>query len=51
MTFNTAASFVTNTNWQYYGGETTLSYFSQMAGLAVQNFVVGRRRAWRCWPP
>ena len=39
MTFNTTASFVTNTNWQFYGGETTLSYFSQMAGLAVQNFV------------
>jgi potassium-transporting ATPase potassium-binding subunit len=39
VSFNTAASFVTNTNWQYYGGETTLSYFSQMAGLAVQNFV------------
>ena len=33
------SSFVTNTNWQYYGGETTMSYFSQMAGLAVQNFV------------
>jgi K+-transporting ATPase ATPase A chain len=39
LTFNTASSFVTNTNWQYYVGETTLSYFSQMAGLAVQNFV------------
>ena len=39
VSFNTAASFVTNTNWQYYAGETTLSYFSQMAGLAVQNFV------------
>jgi K+-transporting ATPase ATPase A chain len=39
VSFNTAASFVTNTNWQFYGGETTLSYFSQMAGLAVQNFV------------
>jgi K+-transporting ATPase ATPase A chain len=39
VTFNTASSFITNTNWQYYGGETTLSYFSQMAGLAVQNFV------------
>ncbi|MDX6722796.1 MAG: potassium-transporting ATPase potassium-binding subunit [Solirubrobacteraceae bacterium] len=38
VTFNTASSFVTNTNWQYYAGETTLSYFSQMAGLAVQNF-------------
>jgi K+-transporting ATPase ATPase A chain len=39
LSFNTASSFVTNTNWQYYGGETTLTYFSQMAGLAVQNFV------------
>ena len=39
MTFNTASSFITNTNWQYYGGETTMTYFSQMAGLAVQNFV------------
>jgi K+-transporting ATPase ATPase A chain len=39
LSFNTAASFVTNTNWQYYAGETTMSYFSQMVGLAVQNFV------------
>ena len=39
LSFNTASSFITNTNWQYYGGETTLSYFAQMAGLAVQNFV------------
>ena len=39
VAFNTAASFVTNTNWQYYGGEATMSYLSQMAGLAVQNFV------------
>jgi K+-transporting ATPase ATPase A chain len=39
LTFNTTASFVTNTDWQYYAGETTLSHFSQMAGLAVQNFV------------
>jgi K+-transporting ATPase ATPase A chain len=39
VTFNTTSSFVTNTNWQYYGGETTLSYFSQMAGLTVQNFL------------
>jgi K+-transporting ATPase ATPase A chain len=39
LTFNTASSFLTNTNWQYYGGETTLSYFSQMAGLTVQNFL------------
>jgi potassium-transporting ATPase potassium-binding subunit len=38
LAFNTAASFVTNTNWQSYGGETTLSHFSQMAGLTVQNF-------------
>src|ERR1700709_1842486 len=39
VSFNTAASFVTNTNWQFYGGETTMTYLSQMAGLAVQNFV------------
>jgi K+-transporting ATPase ATPase A chain len=39
VSFNTTSSFLTNTNWQYYGGETTLSYFSQMAGLAVQNFI------------
>jgi K+-transporting ATPase ATPase A chain len=39
VTFNTTASFITNTNWQFYGGETTMSYFSQMAALAVQNFV------------
>jgi K+-transporting ATPase ATPase A chain len=39
VTFNTVTSFLTNTNWQYYSGETSLSYFSQMAGLTVQNFV------------
>jgi K+-transporting ATPase ATPase A chain len=39
VAFNTASSFLTNTNWQFYGGETTLSYFSQMAGLTVQNFL------------
>jgi potassium-transporting ATPase potassium-binding subunit len=39
VTFNTASSFMTNTNWQYYSGETTMSYFSQMAGLTVQNFL------------
>ena len=39
VTFNTTSSFMTNTNWQYYGGETTMSYFSQMAGLTVQNFI------------
>ncbi len=37
--FNTAASFTTNTNWQGYAGETTMSYLTQMAGLAYQNFV------------
>jgi len=36
---NTAVSFLTNTNWQNYGGETTMSYLSQMAGLSVQNFL------------
>lgn len=39
LAFNTAVSFVTNTNWQSYGGETTVSTFSQMVGLTVQNFV------------
>jgi len=39
LAFNTAASFTTNTNWQNYGGESTLSYFSQMVGLAFHNFV------------
>ena len=39
VTFNTTSSFVSNTNWQFYGGETTLSYFAQMVGLTVQNFV------------
>jgi K+-transporting ATPase ATPase A chain len=39
LAFNTAVSFATNTNWQSYGGETTLSYLTQMAGLTVQNFV------------
>jgi K+-transporting ATPase ATPase A chain len=39
LSLNTAASFITNTNWQYYGGETTMSYLSQMTGLAVQNWV------------
>jgi K+-transporting ATPase ATPase A chain len=39
LAFNTAVSFVTNTNWQSYAGETTLSYFTQMVGLTVQNFV------------
>ena len=39
LAFNTAVSFVTNTNWQNYAGEQTMSYFSQMAALAVQQFV------------
>ncbi|HEU5235284.1 MAG TPA: potassium-transporting ATPase subunit KdpA [Terriglobales bacterium] len=39
LSFNTAASFTTNTNWQNYSGETTMSYFTQMAGLAYHNFV------------
>ena len=39
VTFNTTSSFISNTNWQFYGGETTMSYLSQMAGLTVQNFV------------
>ena len=39
LAFNTAISFLTNTNWQAYSGETTMSHFSQMAGLAVHNFL------------
>ncbi len=39
LSFNTAVSFATNTNWQSYSGETTLSYFAQMLGLGVQNFL------------
>ena len=39
LALNTAVSFATNTNWQSYGGETTLSYLTQMLGLTVQNFV------------
>jgi len=39
LAFNTAASFTTNTNWQNYGGETTMSYLTQMAGLAYHNFM------------
>src|SRR5262244_2077241 len=39
LAFNTAASFTTNTNWQAYAGEATMSYFTQMAGLAYHNFV------------
>jgi K+-transporting ATPase ATPase A chain len=39
LAFNTAVSFTSNTNWQFYGGETTMSYLTQMLGLAVQNFL------------
>ena len=39
LSFNTAVSFVTNTNWQSYGGEGVMSYFTQMTGLALQNFI------------
>jgi K+-transporting ATPase ATPase A chain len=39
VTFNTVSSFLTNTNWQYYGGETTMTYLSQMIGLTVQNWL------------
>ena len=39
LAFNTAISFVTNTNWQFYGGESTLGHLAQMAGLTVQNFL------------
>jgi potassium-transporting ATPase potassium-binding subunit len=39
LALNTAASFITNTNWQFYAGESTMSYLTQMSGLAVQNFV------------
>ena len=39
LAWNTAASFTTNTNWQAYSGESTMSYFTQMAGLAYHNFI------------
>src|ERR1700730_16541674 len=39
LAFNTAASFTTNTNWQAYSGESTMSYFTQMAGLSYHNFI------------
>ena len=44
LSFNTAVSFLTNTNWQNYAGESTMSHLTQMAGLAVQNFVSAARR-------
>ena len=47
--FNTAVSFATNTNWQGYGGETTMSYLTQMLGARPCRTSSRRRRAWRCW--
>ena len=44
VSFNTASSFLTNTDWQFYGGETTMSYFSQMAGPGGPELPLGRRR-------
>ncbi len=44
LAFNTAVSFVTNTNWQSYGGETTMSHFSQMAGLDGAQLRLRRHR-------
>jgi K+-transporting ATPase ATPase A chain len=46
LAFNTAASFTTNTNWQAYTGEQTMSYLTQMSGLAVHNFCLGSY--WYC---
>ncbi len=48
--FNTAVSFVTNTNWQGYAGESTMSYLTQMVGLAVQNFLCAASASWSPWP-
>ena len=50
LAFNTAASFTTNTNWQAYSGESTMSYLTQMAGLAFHNFVSGPP-AWQSRSP
>ncbi len=53
VSFNTATSFATNTNWQAYGGETTMTYLTQMLALTFQNFVsaaVGHGRAGRADP-
>jgi hypothetical protein len=56
LAFNTAVSFVTNTNWQNYAGESTLGYLPQMAGLTVQNFLSAAAGMaafftfWRRWP-
>ncbi len=47
--FNTAVSFATNTNWQGYGGETTMSYLDADAGADGAELRLGGRRAWRCW--
>ena len=50
LAFNTAISFNTNTNWQNYGGETTMSYLTQMIGLAVHNFL-SAAAGWLYWWP
>ena len=47
--FNTATSFATNTNWQGYGGESTMSYLTQMLGARACRTSSRRRPAWRCW--
>ncbi len=47
LSFNTASSFVSNTSWQYYAGETTLSDFAQMLGITVASFTSLRRPGWR----
>jgi potassium-transporting ATPase potassium-binding subunit len=48
LAWNTAASFTTNTNWQFYTPESTMSYLTQMAGLATHNFWSAARASW--WP-
>ncbi len=48
VSFNTAASFTTNTNWQAYGGETTMSYLTQMLALDLPELHFRRGRAWPC---
>ena len=52
LAFNTAVSFTTNTNWQSYGGESTMSNLSQMLGLTIHNFLSAATgaRVSRCWP-
>jgi len=49
LAWNTAASFTTNTNWQFYTGESTMSYLTQMAGLATHNFWSAAAALWLPW--